>query len=303
MNALELQEFIRKKMDVFPTKTRRVAEYLLTHSSKVAFLSISEVADRLSVSKAQLVRVARMLGFEGYSDLKSVLKQALLEQVSPSSVCFNGGFGGTAPPGLGFNAEEAGKSDIPENLRRLEQANIEETFKNLSSGAIVKFCEAAKSASALYCMGWGISALVAEWFYTRFTELGLRAVLVRRGSMSLIEQTRAMGSGDMLIVCELPSYVIEVTEAVEKIYRKGSFVVTLTDSPAAPICGSSHLPFHAGDISPTFGSSLLGSLFAVHVLPSVLAFNLGEEGQQALAAQKEGLGDERVYYPAYGLRY
>ncbi|MDR1508888.1 MAG: MurR/RpiR family transcriptional regulator [Synergistaceae bacterium] len=286
MNALELQEFIRKKMDVFPTKTRRVAEYLLTHSSKVAFLSISEVADKLSVSKAQLVRVARMLGFDGYSDLKSVLKQALLEQVSPSAA-----------------AEEVHKSDIPEKLRRMEQANIEETFKKLSPDSIVKFCEAAKKASALYCMGWGISALVAEWFYTRFTELGLRAVLARRGSMSLLEQTRAMESSDMLIVCELPSYVIEVTEAVEKIYRKGSFVVTLTDSPAAPICRSSHLPFHVGDVSPTFGSSLLGPMFAVHVLTSVLAFNLGEEGQAALAEQKEGLNDERVYYPAYGLRY
>jgi DNA-binding MurR/RpiR family transcriptional regulator len=286
MNALELQDFIRKRMDVFPTKTRRVAEYILTSSSKIAFLSISEVADNLSVSKAQLVRVARMLGFDGYSDLKGVLKQALLERVSPSSI-----------------VEDAHKSDIPDNLRRLEQANIEETFKNLSPDAIVKFCEAAKRASAIYCMGWGISALVAEWFYTRFTELGLRAILVRRGSMSLLEQTRAMESDDMLIVCELPSYVIEVTEAVEKIRGKDSFVVALTDSPAAPICRNSHLSFHVGDVSPTFGSSLLGPMFAVHVLTSVLAFNLGEEGQAALAAQKEGLNDERVYYPAYGLRY
>jgi DNA-binding MurR/RpiR family transcriptional regulator len=131
----------------------------------------------------------------------------------------------------------------------------------------------------------------------------MRTILVRRGSMSLIEQTRAMAGGDMLIVCELPSYVIEVTEAVEKIHKKGSFVVTLTDSPAAPICRHSHISFHAGDVSPTFGSSLLGPMFAVHVLTSVLAFNLGDEGQQALATQKEGLNDERVYYPAYGLRY
>jgi hypothetical protein len=44
-------------------------------------------------------------------------------------------------------------------------------------------------------------------------------------------------------------------------------------------------------------------MFAVHVLTSVLAFNMGERGQNALAAQKEGLSDSRVYYPAYGLRY
>jgi DNA-binding MurR/RpiR family transcriptional regulator len=168
---------------------------------------------------------------------------------------------------------------------------------------MVKFCEAAKSAVTIYCMGWGISALVAEWFYTRFTELGLKGVLVRRGSMSLLEQTRAIENTDMLVVCELPSYVIEVTESVEKIYKKGAFVVTLTDSSVAPICRFSHLPFHVGDASPTFGSSLIGPMFMVHVLTSVLAFNLGEEGQAALAEQKEGLHDQRVYFPAYELRY
>jgi DNA-binding MurR/RpiR family transcriptional regulator len=118
-----------------------------------------------------------------------------------------------------------------------------------------------------------------------------------------LEQTRTLEETDMLIVCELPSYVIEVTEAVEKIYNKGAFVVTLTDSPAAPICKTSNLSLHAKDTSPTFGSSLLGPMFAVHVLTSVLAFNLGEEGKSALAEQKEGLNDERVYYPNYGLRY
>ncbi|MDR1874407.1 MAG: MurR/RpiR family transcriptional regulator [Synergistaceae bacterium] len=286
MNAQELQSLIREKIDTFPNKTRRVVEYLLTNSSEVAFLSISEVAERLSVSKAQLVRVARTLGFDGYAGLKGVLKKDLLEQVSPSAI-----------------AEKIHDMDIPQNLCRLEHANLDETLHNLAPETMIEFCEAAKKASTIYCMGWGISALVGEWFYTRFTELGLKTVLVRRGSMSLIEQVRSVGKTDMLVVCELPSYVIEVTEAVEKVRKKGAFIVTLTDSPAAPMCRYSSLSIHVGDTSPTFGSSLIGPMFAVHVLTSVLAFNLGEEGQAALAAQKEGLHDERVYYPAYGLRY
>ncbi|MDR2523009.1 MAG: MurR/RpiR family transcriptional regulator [Synergistaceae bacterium] len=286
MTMQELQEFIRERLDTFPAKARRVTEYLLTNSSEVAFHSITDVAERLGVSKAQLVRVARMLGFKGYAALKDLLKQVLLEQLSPS-----------------FIAEGFRDMDIPENLRRLEHANIDETLKHLTPDFIVRFCEAAKNAATLYCMGWGISAIVAEWFHTRFAELGMKVILARRGSLSLSEQTRALDDKDMLIVCELPSYVIEVTEAVEKIYKKGAFVVALTDSPAAPICRHSHLSLYVGDTSPTFGSSLLGPMFAVHVLTSVLAFNLGEEGRTALAAQEEGLHDQRVYYPAYGLRY
>lgn len=286
MNVIELQELIRGKMDTFPTKTRRVAEYFLTHSAEVAFHSISDVADKLGVSKAQLVRVARMLGFEGYSTLKNLLKQSLLEQISPASIV------------KGIQG-----ADIPQDICRLEHVNIDDTLKSLSPAVIVDFCEAAKKASTIYCMGWGISALVAEWFHTRFAELGMKTILVRRGSMSLLEQTRALENTDMLIVCELPSYVREVTEATEKIYKKGAFVVTLTDSPAAPVCRTSHISIRVGDTSPTFGSSLIGPMFASHILTSVLAYNLGEEGQAALAAQKEGLADERVYYPAYGLRY
>ncbi len=44
-------------------------------------------------------------------------------------------------------------------------------------------------------------------------------------------------------------------------------------------------------------------MFAVHVLTSILAREMGNEGRIALEEQKEGLEDERVYYPSYGLRY
>lgn len=287
MDAQALEKLIREKMSSFPTKTRRVAEYILGNPGEVAFRSISEVSDTLSVSKAQLVRVARLLGFDGYASLKDVLKEEFLSQLAPSIV----------------SEKISSDTHIPGELCRTEQANIDETLRNLPSKSIVAFCEEVKNADVIYCMGWGISSLVAEWFYTRFTELGLRAVLMRRGSMSLLEQARSIDRGDMLIVCELPSYVIEVTEAVKSISERGTCVVTITDSPAAPVCAHANLRFHVGDHSPMFGSSLIGPMFAVHVLTSVLAFNMGEAGQRALAEQRESLNDKRVYYPAYGLRY
>ena len=288
MDVHDLEQRIHKKLSDFPVKTRRVAEYIVGKPNEVAFKSISEVADELSVSRAQLVRVARMLGFDGYSGLKDMLKQSLMERISPVA---------SLPKEIDEDAH------IPQELRSLELANIEETFSSLSSGDIVTFCEAVKKSDTIYCMGWGISSLVSEWFYTRFTELGLKTVLVRRGSMSLLEQARGMGPGDMLIVCELPSYVIEVAEAVSNAAERGVYVVAMSDSPAAPICAHAALRFYVSDHSPLFGSSLIGPMFAVHVLTSVLAFNMGERGQKALAEQKEALNDSRVYYPAYGLRY
>ncbi|MBQ3446165.1 MAG: SIS domain-containing protein, partial [Synergistaceae bacterium] len=120
---------------------------------------------------------------------------------------------------------------------------------------------------------------------------------------SLLEQSRSIGESDMLIVCELPSYVIEVTEAASQIASRGTQIAAITDSPAAPVCAHASMHFYVSDNSPLFGSSLIGSMFAVHVLTSILAKEMGNEGRRALEEQKEGLNDERIYYPSYGLRY
>ena len=288
MDARHLEEEIRGRLNEFPAKTRRVAEYILGNSSEVAFHSISETAERLSVSRAQLVRVARMLGFTGYADLKKTLKTKLLAQVIPAAM-----------------KEDSDDSDLAAKLCRLEQANIDETYRNmiLNPEAIMDFCNSVQEADAIYCMGWGISSMPAEWLYTRFAELGLKSVLMRRGSLSLMEQARAIAENDMLIVCELPSYVIEVADAARLASERGACVAVITDSPAAPVCGHSRINFYVSDHSPLFGSSLIGSMFAVHVLTSILAQDMGSAGREALRTQKENLNDDRIYYPSYDLRY
>ena len=289
MDIQRLEDNIRGKLSNFPAKTRRVAEYILGNAPELAFHSITETAEKLSVSRAQLVRVARMLGFDGYADLKNSLQERLLNQVIPST-------GDTIPED---------NTDIALKLCRLEHSNLDETYRNIAASRenVRKFCSSARNSDAIYCMGWGISSLPAEWLYTRFAELGLKSVLMRRGSLSLLEQARGIGENDMLIVCELPSYVIEVTEAASNIASRGTRVAVITDSPAAPVCQYANMHFYVSDNSPLFGSSLIGSMFAVHVLTSILAKDMGNEGKRALEEQRDGLNDDRVYYPSFGLRY
>ena len=288
MESSELQAMLREKMENMPTKARRVVEYLLSNTREAAFLSIGEVAEKLEVSKAQLVRVSRMVGFEGYADLKDSLQNTVLEQVNPTAL-------------LGKIMKN--RQDLPGEILRLEHANLDDTWNQLKPKDIVAFCGMVKKASMVYCMGWGISSILAEALYTRFLEMGIRGVLMKRGSLALIEQARTVTKGDLVVVCELPSYVIEVTESIQKAAANGATIITITDSPAAPVCQYSNLSFFVSDTSPTFGSSIVGPAFLIHILTSVLCVNLGEKVKAALEDQEQGLHDERIYYPAYGLRY
>lgn len=288
MDGSQLQALLRSKVETMPNKARRVVEYLLANAREAAFLSIGEVAEKLDVSKAQLVRVARLVGFDGYAALKDALKDLVLEQVNPAAH-------------LGRALKDWKR--MPEEILRLEHANLDDTWNQLRPDKIASFCDMVSSARMVYCMGWGISSIIAESLFTRLLETGIRSVLMKRGSLALIEQTRAVTAGDLLVVCELPSYVIEVTKSVQKAASSGASIITITDSPAAPVCQSSTLSFYVSDTTPTFGSSLVGPIFLVHILTSVLASTLGDSAKEALNDQKMGLHDEQIYHPAYGLRY
>lgn len=288
MDSTELQSMMLKKIPEMPNKARRVTEYLLSNMREAAFKSIGDVAEELSVSKAQLVRVARVLGFGGYSELKDCLQKAILEQVNPAAML-------TRAVGM--------KDELPHNILLTEHANIEDTWTQVEAEKIAEFCRMVETAKNTALMGWGISSLVAELAHTRFSVMALPSVLMKRGSLSLVEQARTLSEGALLLVCEMPSYALDVTEATAEAKENGAKIITMTDSPAAPVCRYADLSFFVSAASPTFGSSIIGAVFLVHLLTSELVVYLGDSAREALEKQAKYLHDERFYHPIFGLKY
>jgi len=284
----QLQELLREKMQGMPNKARRVVEYLLSNMREAAFRSIGDVAEELGVSKAQLVRVSRMLGFDGYSQLKDSLQSAMLGQVNPAAML--------------ARVLDNGQS-LPTTILKLEHANLDDTWSQIQPENVSSFCTMIQEAESVYCVGWGISSVVAESLFMRLRTMGIRAILMTRSGMTLQEQARSIREKDIVVVCELPSFVIEVTEAVEIAKRNGARLITITDSPAAPICRFSDLRFFVSAASPMFGSSIIGPLFLVHILTSVLAVNMGDATKAAMEEQASFLHDERIFHPVFGLKY
>lgn len=287
MDSLQLQTLLIEKSETMPKKARRVVEYLLSNMREASFKSISDVASELKVSKAQLVRVAQMLGFSGYAELKQTLQNSILEQINP----------------VAFLTKDTFSESISTVIHKTEYANLDDTMSQLKDDDISKFCQIMKHAKNIYCMGWGISSLVMELFYLRLSVIGCKAVLSQRGSLSLWEQARSIKTGDVVVVCELPSYAVEITEAVEIAKNNGAKIITITDSAAAPVCRHAFLSFFVSANSPTFGSSVVAPIFLVHTLTSELARSMSKIATKAFEEQADFLHDERIFHPIFGLKY
>jgi DNA-binding MurR/RpiR family transcriptional regulator len=288
MDGADLQNMMLQKLPQLPNKARRVTAYLLSNMRQAAFKSIGEVADELQVSKAQLVRVARVLGFDGYSELKACLQKTILEQVNPAALL--------------VKAADM-KEELPEKILQVERANIDDTWTQTDMPKVAELCQMVRKAETNVFTGWGISSLVMELAYMRFCVMGLPSVLMKRGSLSIMEQMRGVPKDSLIFVCEMPSYAVDVTEAVALGSERGARVVTITDSPAAPVCRYASLSFFVSATSPTFGSSIIGALFLIHLLTSALVVHLGDSARDALEKQAMYLHDERFFHPIFGLKY
>ncbi|MDR0653352.1 MAG: MurR/RpiR family transcriptional regulator [Synergistaceae bacterium] len=288
MEGSDLQNTMLRKLPGLPNKARRVTAYLLSNMRQAAFKSIGEVADELQVSKAQLVRVARVLGFEGYSELKTCLQKTILEQVNPAALL--------------VKAADM-KDELPSKILQVEHANVEDTWTQTDMTKVTEFCRIVENSKLNAFVGWGISAIVMELAYMRFCVMGLPSVFMKRGSLSIIEQMRGVSGDSLIMVCEMPSYAVDVTEAVAEGHARGAKIITITDSPAAPVCRYATLSFFVSATSPTFGSSIIGPVFLVNLLTSSLVVHMGESAREALEKQALYLHDERFFHPIFGLKY
>src|SRR5512137_3127891 len=84
----ELDGFRRRLEEHLPDLSKnqqRIASYLLTSYDEAAFLSAADLAQRLQVSQATVVRFAKSIGYDGFPELKRCLQDVYRGQVSPAA--------------------------------------------------------------------------------------------------------------------------------------------------------------------------------------------------------------------------
>src|SRR5574342_1078213 len=64
---------------------KQIADYLRKNQEESAFLSVSELAARLDLSEATLVRFARSLGFDSYPSMRELLQENFRRRVTHSA--------------------------------------------------------------------------------------------------------------------------------------------------------------------------------------------------------------------------
>ncbi|MEU3601764.1 MurR/RpiR family transcriptional regulator [Streptomyces sp. NPDC006798] len=200
---------------------RRIARYITDHLTEAAFLSITDLADRVGVSQPSVTRFAGSVGFSGYPALREALQPIALNAI-------------------------AGITQTREEIRRNElQAAVDAEIENLESlrrlladtDRVLDIGRELARSVPLTVLGLRISVSLAEYFAYAARRIHPDVRTVTRGgsvAYDALLQSREAG-GTWVLAFAMPRHANETLAAMRAARTAGLKVALITDLPLGPL--------------------------------------------------------------------
>lgn len=215
----DLRDLVVAHAEELPPQQRAIADYLLENLQSVPFLPVPELARRIGVSDATVVRFAKRLGFSGFSDLKVALVGLLQQKLHG-----NGAEG----------AADAVSDDLLQSVAALEIGNIERSVSSIDRAHFRGAAEAVYGSAHTYTFGMGISAYLAELAAYTLTQIGVRASCLSTRFTSPREQVVMIDPEDVVVVLSFPPYSRQTLQLLDEAVARKVPTVAVCDRVTSP---------------------------------------------------------------------
>ena len=266
---MDLISKIRSNYSALSKNHRKVADYLVTHEVEAAFDSIMEVARKVRVSEASVVRFAKQLGFKGYPSFRREF-QAEIKKASGSAFRFRDALTGVAD------------QSFFESLFQHDIQLIAETKASLSEETFSRAVTMILRADKILIIGFRAAFSLAYFLYFRFARLRLDARLVTlTGGTSLVEQLALLEKNDLVIALGFDETPRETKITVNFAKKHGIPILGITHIPTSEIARAASV-FLLGRRQPHRTQSLAASMSLLNALAIAVAARHKVKAMRAL---------------------
>ncbi len=202
----------------FTKSEKRIADFLKRNMDEAAFLPAGEIAQRLEISEATMVRFARTLGFESYPALREAL-QANFRQRMTHSARLRGRL---------HDLRETG--DIFEQLVASEINYLAEALRTVDRAALEATVALLRSHQRIFVFGLGPAVSLVDQLQIRLTRTARQVIPLSTSGQEIIEPLLLMGSQDLLIAIAFFNLTPALELVLEHARQCRAPVVLLTDT-------------------------------------------------------------------------
>ncbi|HOD43868.1 MAG TPA: MurR/RpiR family transcriptional regulator [Anaerolineaceae bacterium] len=184
----DFPQIISKRYNDLTKSEKRIADYIRKNQDECAFLSAGELAARLDLSEATLVRFARTLGFASYPAMREILQRAFRSRVT-HSVRLRG------------RLEELRESgDFFERLVISEMDYMTQALSTVDRESLEQATELLRTRKKVFVYGVGPSISLVDLMEIRLGRFGRQVVTLTTAGREILEPLILMNDQDLLFV-------------------------------------------------------------------------------------------------------
>lgn len=261
-NRKDLMRLIQLKFPRLSKGQKLIAEYILKHYDKAAFMTAAKLGTTVNVSESTVVRFATELGFSGYPKLQKALQELIKTKL-------------TSVQRIELSNDYIGEENALKSVLKADMENIRATLEKINSNTFEDVINAIFKAKRIYIIGLRSSLALSDFLGFYLNLILDNVKVVAPGVSDIFEQLLRIGEGDLIIGIGFPRYSARTIEALKYSKNRGAEVVAITDSLLSPLASNADYALIAQSNMASFVDSLVAPLSVINAL--VVAVGLREK--------------------------
>lgn len=258
---LTLQDAVTAAFTALAPKQQRVARFMAANEALIAFTSAAEIARRLNVDPATVVRLTRALGYKGYPDLQRQIRTRIPHH---------------------YPSVEAASNDdtVGSPLERAiaqGQGNLQMTLDVTSADQVGHVVEMIAQARRVFVFGSGVASGLVVFLASSLQTLGVPAEGEIAEGLNVTRALALLDGRDLAMGVGFYRYVRQTVRALTDAHEAGMRTVAITDSPLSPLASAAAVTLCAPVESISHRVSLVGPCALVDALIAAYAVRFPEQ--------------------------
>lgn len=273
-NYNDIHEKLKQSIPDLSKTLKRSAAYILDHPGDVATLSMRKVAKKAGVPAPNFDRLAKLLGYGTYSELRKIYQQEV-QRDNISDYHLRAEL-------LQESGDLDGNEAIWSDLRGSALINIAKLYDMIDPERVLEIVEKLQQCPRIFVVG-----AQASWSFATYLKYvgGMTSdqfrLLGSTGGL-FADDLVDIKSGDAIIaiaICPCAQTTVEVSKIAQE---RSCLVVGITDRPSSPLAIHCDYILSAPTESPLFFESYLSTVAIIEMLLAFYTINQGAAAVQRI---------------------
>ncbi|MEG0774810.1 MurR/RpiR family transcriptional regulator [Clostridium sp.] len=252
-NNVDLMRMIQIKFPRLSKGQKLIAEYILKHYDKAAFMTAAKLGSSVGVSESTVVRFANELGYEGYPELQKALQELIKNKL-------------TTVQRIELSNDFITQDNALKGVLKSDIENIRATLEKINYQAFENSVNSIINAKKIYIVGLRSSTALADFLGFYLNLILDNVKIVSYGMSEIFEQMLSLSEEDCVIGIGFPRYAMRTVEVLTFAKSRNADVIAITDSVLSPLATRADHTLIAESNMASFVDSLVAPLSVINAL-------------------------------------